>query len=226
VAEAREQEAALAVVAHGKRDVGSVENRHVLEPHDDVAADSLLGLGVDVERRGLQHPVFVAHGAGGIANVGQIHLAFRQHVDRLREAAPIAVQDLEIRLVEIRRAVDVVAAGCTAHAQFRILEIHAALDGHAAGLGVVGDRVRGDAARILLHPHAAVQDGVAIGVEFGVVAVDVYPVIVRSDAGVDRRVVLRRRRAHVAGAGHRGDRKATDNEYGSNINSHGQNASP
>jgi hypothetical protein len=109
MAEAREQEAALAFVAHGKGDVGRVENGHVLEAHGHVARSPFLRLGVDVERGGLQHPVLVADRAGGIAHIGQRQFAVRKNVDVRREAATVSVHELEVRLVEVRRAVDVVA---------------------------------------------------------------------------------------------------------------------
>jgi hypothetical protein len=52
------------------------------------------------------------------------------------------------------------------------------------------------------------------------------PMIVRGDVGSDRDVVLRRSRAHISGADRGGGREAEDYVCGSNMRSHGQNASP
>ena len=189
-------------------------------------ADALLQPWCRVERGGLQHPILVADRAAGVAHLGQRQLAVGQHIDVFGEAAPVAVHELEVRLVEIRGAVDVVAAGVAAHAQFRVLEIHAAFDGDAAGLVVVGDRIRGHAACVLAHLDAAGENGIAVGIQHRIVAVDVNPMIVGGDIGSERRLVLRRSGAHISGADHGGGREAEDNECGSNMKSHGQNASP
>src|SRR4029077_5622280 len=114
-----------------------------------------------------QHPVLVAYRAGRVANLGQGQLAVGEHVDVFGEPAAVAVHELEVRPVEICGAVDVVASGVAADAQLRILEIHTPFDGDPARLVVVSDRIRSHAARILPHSDAAVQHGIAVGVEFG-----------------------------------------------------------
>ena len=214
------------LVADGKRDVRRVENRHILEPHEHVVRHAFLPRRVEVDGRGLQHPVLVARGTARIAHRRQLHLAVREDIDVLRETATVAVHELKVRLIEIRRAVDVVAAGAAAHAQLRIREIHTPLDGDAAGLFFIGDRIGGHAARILAHADAPVQHGVAVIVEHGVVAVDVDAVIVRGDVLRERRLELRRGGTHVDGPDQGGNREAKDNECGSDGKSHGQNASP
>ena len=224
--EAREQQSALAFIADGKGDIGRVENGHVLDAHGHTVRGAFLCLGIDVERRGLQHPVLVADRTRGVAHLAQRQLAVRQYVDVFRIAAAVAVHELKVRAVEIGRAIDVVAAGVAADAQFRILEIHAAFDGNVARLVVVGHRIRGHAARVLANLDATVQHGIAVGVDLGLVAVDVNPMIVRRDVGCDRGLVLGRSGAHVAGADHAGRREAGDGECGTNMNRHGQNSSP
>jgi hypothetical protein len=66
----------------------------------------------------------------------------------------------------------------------------------------------------------------AVGVENGIVAVDMYPMVVRGDIGVERGLLFRRSGEHVSGAPRGSGREAEDNECGSNVKSHGQNASP
>ena len=226
MAEAREQQAALAVLAQGKRNIGSVENRHVLEAHGYVARDSLLDVGVEADRGCLQHPVLVADRAAGVAHLGQGDLAVREHIELLRVTAAVAIHQLKVRLVEIRGAVDVVTARVAAHAQFRVLEINASLDGDAASLFVVSDRVRSHAARVLPHFDAAVQNGIAVGVEQGIVAFDVDPVIVGGNVGSERDLILRRCGAQVRGIDHGGAREAENNGCGSSMKRRGQIESP
>ena len=182
--------------------------------------------GIQADGGGLQHPDLVAHGTARIAHRRQLHLAVREDIDVLRETATVAVHELKVRLIEIRRPVDVVAAGAAAHAQLRIQKIHTSLDGDAAGFFVIGDRIGGHAARVLAHADAPVQHGVAVLVEHGVVAVDVDAVIVRGDVLVERRLELRRGGTHVGGPDQGGNREAKDNQCGSDGKSHGQNASP
>ena len=60
----------------------------------------------------------------------------------LREAAAVAVENLEIRLIEFGATEGIIKAGFALHSQARILEIHPTLDRDLAGLLIVGDPVR------------------------------------------------------------------------------------
>ena len=127
MAEAREQQAALALVAKRKRDVRRVEDRHVLESHDDLVRHALLGLGVELERGGLNQPILIAGRTGRVAHPRKLRLAVGLHRDVLGEAAAVAVEDLEISLVEFGAAERIVDAGVALDAELRVLEVDRAL---------------------------------------------------------------------------------------------------
>ena len=186
----------------------------------------LLDLGVETDGGGLQHPVIIADRAAGVAHPLQFYRAARQHIDVLGEAASVAIHELEVRPVEIRCAVDIVATRDAVHAQFWIREVHVALDRDPAGLLVIRDRIGGYAARVLPDVDAAVQNGIAVRIEEGIVTVDVKPMIVHGDVRIDPGLVLRRGGTHVSRADRESGRQAKDNECGSNMKRHGQNASP
>ena len=202
--EARKQQAALARVAHRKGDIGRIEDRHVLEPHDHVVSDALLGVGVELDRGCLQHPVLVARRTARVARLLQAHRAVGMHLELLGEAAAVAIEDVKICLVEIGASEHIVSAGVAGDAELRILEVHRSLDRHLAGLLIVGDAVRGDRAQVLMDLHVSGQDGEPVGVERRSVTVDANAVVVvRDDRGSGSVLALRRRRAHVGGANRR-----------------------
>ena len=114
--EAREQQTTLTLVTQRKRNIRRVKNRHAFETHDHAACDAFFSLGVEVDRGRLQHPILVAHRARGVAHLGQDHIAIGMRIDVFGEPSSVAVQELEVGLVEIGGAVGVVTAGIAANA--------------------------------------------------------------------------------------------------------------
>ena len=145
----------------------------------------------------------------------------------LRKAAAIAVEDLEVGLVEIRSAQRIVAAGVAVYAQLRVFEIHRPFDRQFAGFFIVRDRIRPDGACVLAYLNVSGQYGEAVGVERCGVAVDLNAMIVVGDGFRRRRFVFGRRGAHVSRVNHAGCQDREKNsQCGSNMRSHGQSESP
>jgi hypothetical protein len=145
----------------------------------------------------------------------------------LREAAAVAVEDLEIGFVEIRPAERIVGAGVAAYAQPRVFEIHRPFDRQLAGFFIVRDRIRPDSTRVLTNLHVSGQYGEAFGIERCGVAVDPNAVIAVGNGCCRRRFVFGRRGTHISGVDHAGCQERKKNsQCGSNMRSHGQSESP
>jgi hypothetical protein len=154
----------------------------------------------------LQHPVLIAHRAGGVAHLVQADLAVGSGRHLLREAAAVAFENLKIGFVEVGAGEGVVVAGFALDAQFGVFEVHLAGDRHFAGVPVVGHGVGGDGARVLSNNDPAVHHGVAFAVDAGVVTLDMNEVIAVGDGHRRRLGVVRGSGAHIAGVNRRGRR--------------------
>jgi len=97
-------------------------------PGEPAARDAFLVGRVQIDRRGLQHPVLVAHRAGGVTDLFQRYPAVGMHRQFAGESAAVPVQYLKIRRVEIGAPHRVINAGLALDAELRILEIHPAFD--------------------------------------------------------------------------------------------------
>ena len=167
-----------------------------------------LVLGVEVDRGSLEHPILIADGTGGVPHLREIDLAVRMDRHRLCHAAAVAVEDLEIGPVESGARHVIVGAGVAVDAELRIFEVHGSLDHQFSALFIVGDRIRRDAAFVLMNLHVAGEDREAGGIERRRVAVDANQMIAGSDDHRRSLLALRRRGAHIARADHRGRQKA------------------
>ena len=173
VADARKQEAALALVGERKAQPRQVHERHSHEVDARVAAAADLVLGVERNIAGLDVPTIIVQRAGSEHHALEVDLPGGRERQLLGGTARRALAQGELRVAKLRSGGGGVTAGATRDAHQRVLELDASVAAHRAAPGVVLDVVGADSPIALGRLDVALEGGVAIDTECRLIGCDV-----------------------------------------------------
>ncbi len=201
-ADAREQEAGLALIIERERQPRQVEDGQVLERHGGIAGDAYVLAVVEGERAGADLPGFLGGRAGAECHILKAQDATGGEIHDLREAVRLPLQQLELRIPEAGAAAGRIAGVIARDMDQRILVIHLALHLHAIVGGLVFGVLGFHDAIALAHGDVAGQGAVAIHSVDDRVAEQIDGAARGETRLVDRRDLLPRPRARCrAGKG-------------------------
>ena len=139
--EARKQEAALALIADGEREIRRIHHRDPLKIERDAMRHAALGRGVQDDRIGPNQPVLLARRAGCVGGLCQADLSAGLHGDLAGITAAGTIKKLELSGIEGGGTALIVAAIQARDPELWVEEIHGAAYRDPARRLVIGHDV-------------------------------------------------------------------------------------